>query len=1142
MRESMVLTPIASRLRKRRALGVAAVLPLVVGGLLFVPGPHRAVALADGVGPAFVQQVSAHKPSVKSLTVKPTGALGQGNRLVVIAGVWNDSHATAKSVADSSGDSFAEISHTVAADGTEQSVWTAVVTSGAAAKPSITVSTTAQADVGLIALEYSGLSSAVGSTSFDVQAHAVGLTGSAAATTVSSGATGPVASSGELALAVYTDSGFGDTLTTGDGYTRRAATAPVGDIEQLAEDESSMVGDTPDGSVGTGPNTDWVMSTIVFKGLGSGAATVPGTPTNVSASPGNGAATVSWSAPSTGGGALTSYTVTPYAAGLAQPSTVVSGSPPALSTTLTGLTNGTSYTFTVAAVNAVGSGPVSAASSAVTPGPTAAGQWSSLSASPIVAIHDMLLTSGKFLQFDGWQQPQPTYVFDPAANTYTQVTAPDSIFCAGNAFLPDGRVITIGGYGTLKGGDLGIKDTAVFDPATSTWSRVADMNAERWYPTLTELSDGRYVAVSGNSIDANTWADTPEVYDPVANTWTLLTGISTSQVHEEEYPFSYMAPNGKVFTIGPSEDVSYWLDVNAPSWTSIGSSGIYNGSSVMYRPGKILYSGGAPSVTSTTASTNGTAVIDLTATTPTWRTTAPMNQNRVYHTLTMLADGRVLAIGGSGTSDQHVITTGVLPTEIWDPATETWSPAAPIAVSRNYHSTAALMPDGRVLIAGGGHPNAGSDPGQFSTQIYSPSYLFNGARPTITSATAAVSYNSPITVNTPDAASIASVNLVSYAADTHQIDMNQHFVPLSFSQNGGSLTVQSPATAGVAPPGNYMLFVVNAAGVPSVATNVHILTAPPTAPAAPTGVTAVGSNGSANVSWTAPASGGSPITSYRVIPSLGSIAQTPVIVSGNPPATGTVVTGLTNGASYTFTVVATNGVGDSPVSAPSAAITPTQTVVPAFLQASSAHLSGVASIGVTPTNALSAGGRLVVETGEWNTDHSKVTGVTDSAHDVFTEVSTFVAGDGTEQTVWTAPVTAGAGTRPTVSVGTSESADLGISVLEYSGLSRSTGLGAVDTHIHAVGTTRSAGTVSSGATSPAAAANELAVGFYADSGFGDSVTVGNGYLRRVGVSPTPDVEFLAEDQLLGAGASTSATAGTGANTVWTMGVVVFRTG
>ena len=123
------------------------------------------------------------------------------------------------------------------------------------------------------------------------------------------------------------------------------------------------------------------------------------------------------------------------------------------------------------------------------------------------------------------------------------------------------------------------------------------MHTPRWYPDVTELADGDYVAISGNSTNASTWANTPEVYDPTANTWTQLSKVSTSQIHEEEYPFSYLAPNGNVFTIGPSEDVSYELNVANQTWTASGGpSGIINGSSVMYRPGKILYSGGAPSI------------------------------------------------------------------------------------------------------------------------------------------------------------------------------------------------------------------------------------------------------------------------------------------------------------------------------------------------------------------------------------------------------------------------------------------------------------------------------------------------------------------------------------------------------------------
>src|SRR5262249_44326766 len=154
-------------------------------------------------------------------------------------------------------------------------------------------------------------------------------------------------------------------------------------------------------------------------------------------------------------------------------------------------------------------------------------------------------------------------------------------------------LLVIGGFGALSTGQLGIVDTNIFNPATNTWTRVANMHFPRWYPTLTELSDGRYLALSGNSTDASTWADTPEVYDPTSNTWTLLSNIDTSSVHEVEYPFTYELPSGQVFVIGPEEDNSHLLDVNNQTWTSTGPSGLFNGSSIMYRPGKILYSGGA---------------------------------------------------------------------------------------------------------------------------------------------------------------------------------------------------------------------------------------------------------------------------------------------------------------------------------------------------------------------------------------------------------------------------------------------------------------------------------------------------------------------------------------------------------------------
>ena len=621
-----------------------------------------------------MQQVSAHGHA-GSLAVTPGSAVAAGDRMVVEVGVWNGSGATASSVTDSAGNTYTELTHFTAPDGTEMSVWTAPVTAGGGTKPIITAKATSTADIGVAALEYAGLSTAVGH-------RGAGRAGARHRHHQRRPRRSAPARPRPPPAAASWPSAFTPTPVSGTpsppapGTPARVNLAPTSDMELLAEDQAVGQGATPAATAGTGPSTVWLMATLVLVPASQGAPTAPGAPSGVAATAGNGSASVTWTAPSDGGSPITSYTVTPYQGGVAQQATTVTGNPPATSATVTGLTNGTSYTFTVSATNAVGTGPASAPSNPVTPSPTPQGQWGPLLTWPIVAVHSVLMHNGKLLQWDGWQTPEPTEVYDPAAQTFTTVNAPSSIFCSGNVQLPDGRIMTVGGYGVTTTGNQGLVDTNIFDPATQTWTRVANMHLPRWYPDLVELSDGRYVAISGNSTSTSTWADTPEVYDPTANTWTLLSKVSTSQVHEEEYPFSYLAPNGKVFTIGPSEDQSFFLDVNNQTWTPVGSSGIVNGSSVMYRPGKILYSGGAASVTSTTPAQAGSAVIDLNAANPTWQPAAPMNYARVYHTLTMLADGRVLAVGGEATSDQTQVTTGVLPAEIWDPATGKWTVGA----------------------------------------------------------------------------------------------------------------------------------------------------------------------------------------------------------------------------------------------------------------------------------------------------------------------------------------------------------------------------------------------------------------------------------------------------------------------------------
>jgi hypothetical protein len=303
-------------------------------------------------------------------------------------------------------------------------------------------------------------------------------------------------------------------------------------------------------------------------------------------------------------------------------------------------------------------------------------------------------------------------------------------------------------------------------------------------------------------------------------------------------------------------------------------------------------------------------------------------------------------------------------------------------------------------------------------------------------------------------------------------------------------------------------------------------------------VTATAGNASATVSWTAPANGGSPISSYAITPYIGSTAQTPTTITGSPPATGATVTGLSNGTAYTFKVTATNAVGTGPASAASNAVTPVPPI-PAFVQQAATHMSNATSGTVTPASNVTAGNRLVVLVG---TSGTTAKSVTDSAGNGYVELQHFTS-NSTELSVWSAPITKGGATKPSITVTPTARAALGIAALEYSGMSAAADATVVDKMAQNSGSTfLFGGTVRSGSTAPTTSANELALGFYVDPGSGDNLSASSPFTRRVNISPTSDVEFLVEDELVGAGATPNAGVSTGSFTSWMMSTVVLKHG
>jgi hypothetical protein len=236
-------------------------------------------------------------------------------------------------------------------------------------------------------------------------------------------------------------------------------------------------------------------------------------------------------------------------------------------------------------------------------------------------------------------------------------------------------------------------------------------------------------------------------------------------------------------------------------------------------------------------------------------------------------------------------------------------------------------------------------------------------------------------------------------------------------------------------------------------------------------------------------------------------------------------------AALTTTALAATGL--------TSAVSSTAATNPSFVQQVSAR-GHAGSLGVTPGSAVTTGDRMVVEVGVWNSAGATASSVTDTAGNTYTELTHFKASDNTEMSVWSAPITAGGGTKPTITASTTSAADIGIAAAEYAGLSTATGTSVLDVQAHATGKTTGAATVASGATPPATTGNELAVGFYADSGFGDTLTPGTGYASRVNMAPHPDMELLIEDQAAGQGTTPAATVGTGANTTWLMATLVFN--
>jgi hypothetical protein len=459
------------------------------------------------------------------------------------------------------------------------------------------------------------------------------------------------------------------------------------------------------------------------------------------------------------------------------------------------------------------------------------GEWRTLAqAMPINPLHVALLRTGRVLIVAG-SENDPTVttyraaVWNPSSGAFSVQTIPWDLFCNAMSFLPDGRVLTTGGnlqYNPFRG----IRTTTIFDPATEAFAQAQDMARGRWYPSNVALPDGRTMTFSG-------WLETGGTNNAV-EIYTVPGGWSAQRFAPftpPVYPWLHLLPDGRVFQSG-AQVASHVFNPGPQTWTTnVARMGHANertyGSSVLlplrpgegYRPRIMIMGGDNPA-------TAGAEIIDLSQAAPAWRPLPSMSAPRIQMSAVLLPTGTVLALGGS--AQNNTASTASLAADLFDPGSETWTPAGRMARARMYHSVALLLPDATVWVAGS-NPQQGS--WDNTMEVYRPAYLFTSggalaARPAISGTPGAVGYNAAFQVTTPNAADIASVALVRPGSSTHAFDFEQRLVNLNFTAGAGALALTSPPNANVAPPGYYMLFLVNHAGVPSVAAWVQLTTTP----------------------------------------------------------------------------------------------------------------------------------------------------------------------------------------------------------------------------------------------------------------------------------------------------------------------------
>jgi hypothetical protein len=383
----------------------------------------------------------------------------------------------------------------------------------------------------------------------------------------------------------------------------------------------------------------------------------------------------------------------------------------------------------------------------------------------------------------------------------------------------------------------GSADSYLFDPVAERYQRVSDLTVKRWYPTLTTLSDGSVLAVSGldgigQLVPA---AHTAEQFDISTDRWTGLpslterfptypslfqtavpdrlfysgsnTGYGATDALNR-HPSGFWSLRTNAFTPVPGLRAADMTDSSGSAWLG-----------PVQNQRLVIVGGGTPG--ETLQATERIDTIDLADPTPSWSPVADLPHPTRYPLLVNLPDDTLFITGGAeayrsenGTSNHDA---GIL-----DPTTLRLSRVASPHVARSYHSEALLLPDGRVLTMGSNPlysdaANTKRAPFEQRLELYTPAYLYRGARPVISAAPSTGKLGGTLSVGTAQAAEIGKVRLIRPSAVTHADNLGQRSVAVDFTAGPDGLKLTLPSSSAIMPPGYYMLFLVDKQGLPSMA-------------------------------------------------------------------------------------------------------------------------------------------------------------------------------------------------------------------------------------------------------------------------------------------------------------------------------------